>query len=75
LVASTGAPASAAAQPLIDSGTAESPAGTPSTTRYIASAERALALWDVGWKVGVGLVVLIVIAWAIGVLPGAARLF
>jgi hypothetical protein len=30
---------------------------------------------DVGWKLGVGLVVLIVIAWAIGILPGAVRLF
>jgi hypothetical protein len=28
-----------------------------------------------GWMLGVGLVVLIVIAWAIGLLPGAVRIF
>jgi hypothetical protein len=75
LVASTGAPAVAVAQLLIDSGVAENPVATASTTRHVASAERVLALSDMGWKLGVGLVVLTVIAWALGVLPGAARLF
>ena len=75
MVATTGAPASAGAKPLITAPLAETPAATASTTRYAASAERVLAVSDVGWKLGVGLVVLIVIAWAVGVLPGAVRLF
>ena len=75
LVASTGAPASAAAQPLIESNLAESPAATASASRYVASADRVLALSDLGWKLCVGLVVLIVVAWAAGVFPAAVRLF
>ena len=75
LVATTGAPATADAQPLINSDSGESPAASASTTRYLASADRVLGMTDVGWKLCVGLVVLIVIAWAIGVLPGAVRLF
>ena len=75
MVATTGAPAAADAQILIDSDFGESPAASASTTRYLASAERVLSMTDAGWKLGVGLVVLIVIAWAIGVLPGAVRLF
>jgi hypothetical protein len=34
-----------------------------------------LALSDLGWKLCVGLVVLIVVAWAVGALPAAVRLF
>ncbi len=75
MAASTGAPASAAARLLIASGMAERPASTASTTGYVASAERVLAVSDVGWKPGIGLVVLIGIAWAFGVLPVAVRLF
>jgi hypothetical protein len=75
LVASTGAPATADALPVIDPDVAESPVAMASTIRYIASAERVLALSDVGWKLGVGLLVLVLIAWAIGLLPGAARPF
>ena len=75
LVALTGAPARAVAQPLIESDLAESPAGTASATRYAASGERALSLSDLGWKLCLGLLVLIVVAWAVGVLPGAVRLF
>ncbi len=75
MVATNGAPAVADAQPLIDSHFGESPAASASTTRHLASAERVLGMTDVGWKLGVGLVVLIAIAWAIGLLPGAVRLF
>ena len=75
MVAFTRAPATADAQSLIAAPIAESPAASASTTRYLTSADRVLALSDVGWKLGVGLTVLIVIAWAIGVLPGAVRLF
>jgi hypothetical protein len=53
----------------------ELPAAAESTNSYIASAERVLVVSEIGWKLGVGLVVLIVIAWAMGVPPGAVRLF
>ena len=75
MVASTGAPARADAQPLIESDLADSPTDMASAARYAASGERALSLSDLGWKVCLGLVVLLVVAWAVGVLPGAVRLF
>jgi len=41
---------------------------------YLGSAERVTVLADVVWKVGVALVVVLVLAWVLGVLPGAVRL-
>jgi hypothetical protein len=75
LVESTGVSAHAAAQPLIQSELAERPAATASVIRYLASGERALTLSDLGWKLCVGLLVLIAITWAVGILPGAVKLF
>jgi hypothetical protein len=43
--------------------------------RYVASGQGARDVMDLVVKVCVGLVVLIALAWALGVLPGAARLF
>jgi hypothetical protein len=42
---------------------------------YLGSAERMALLADVVWKVCVVLGVLVVVTWALGVLPGAVRLF
>jgi hypothetical protein len=75
LVASGAAPTVAVAQPLSQPNLADSPAASASATRYLASAERVLALADLSWKVCVGLIVLIVLAWALGALPGAVKLF
>jgi hypothetical protein len=52
-----------------------SPEAQASTERYLGSGDRMAALLDPVWKLCVGLMVLIVVAWALGVLPGAVRLF
>jgi hypothetical protein len=59
----------------IQSTLTDSPAVTDSIAAYIASGERVRALMDLAWKVGLGLVVLVVLAWAAGVLPAAVKLF
>jgi hypothetical protein len=41
---------------------------------YLGSAERMTVLADVVWKVGVAVVVVVVLAWVHGALPGAVRL-
>ena len=41
---------------------------------YLGSGERVAVLADAVWKVGVALIVVLVLAWALGVLPGAVRL-
>jgi hypothetical protein len=53
---------------------ADNPATQASIATYIGSAERMLAVTDVTWKVCAGLLVVILIAWTAGVLPGAIRL-
>jgi len=47
----------------------------PSISAYLASAERMYGVADVAMKVGIALVVLLLVAWVLGVLPGATRLF
>lgn len=46
-----------------------------STAAYLASSERMGVVVDLCWKVCAGLIVLVVLAWAVGVLPGAVKLF
>ena len=46
-----------------------------STVDYLASAERTAVLAGLGWKACAALAVLVLAAWALGVLPAAARLF
>jgi len=54
---------------------ADSPPATAGIAAYIASGERVRALMDLAWKLGLGLIVLVVVAWAAGVLPAAVKLF
>jgi hypothetical protein len=42
---------------------------------YLASAERMRVVADVALKAGIVLALLILLAWALGLLPGAVRLF
>jgi hypothetical protein len=42
---------------------------------YLASAERMRGVADWTMKAGIVLVLLVLVAWALGVLPGAVRLF
>ena len=50
-------------------------AAQQSTVDYLASAERTAVLAGQGWKACAALAVLVLAAWALGVLPAAARLF
>ena len=75
LVVSTGAPAVAAAQPLSQLDLADTPTAAASVARYVASGQRIRDVMDLVFKVCVGLVVLVALAWALGVLPGAVKLF
>jgi hypothetical protein len=63
------APTNAPLTPVSGAGVDESTAG------YLAAGERAAMVMDVVWKVCVGLFVLLALAWALGVLPVAVRLF
>jgi hypothetical protein len=73
MVAFTG-DASVVLEPARQSNLADDPATQASIAAYLGSAERMLAVTDVAWKVCAGLMVLILVAWAAGVLPGAIRL-
>ena len=61
-------------QPTRQRSLADSPATQASIAAYLGSAERMLVVTDVAWKVCAGLIVLILVAWTAGVLPGAIRL-
>ncbi len=52
-----------------------SAAGQASIDAYLGAGERAAVVFDVTWKVCVGLMVLTLVTWALGLLPGAVRLF
>ena len=54
---------------------AENSAAAAGVDRYLASGERVGSLLDVAWKVCVGLGVLVLVLWALGVLPVAVKLF
>jgi hypothetical protein len=54
---------------------AESSAVDASISRYLMAGERVRGVMDLGYKLGIGLLVLVALAWAFGLLPGAVRLF
>ena len=62
-------------QPARQSSLLDTPAAQASIAAYLGSAERMLAVTDIAWKACAGLMVLILIAWAAGILPGAIRPF
>ena len=61
-------------QPAPQPGLADNPATQASIASYLGSAERMLALTDITWKVCAALLVIVLVAWAAGVLPGAIKL-
>ena len=75
MVASTGAPLIAVAEPSNQSSLVERPATDASIAAYMASGEHVRGLMDLVWKVCLGLVVVVALAWVFGALPGAVRLF
>ena len=54
--------------------TGESTEVQASIDAYLGSAERVAVLADVVWKLCFALAVVLVVAWVLGVLPGAVRL-
>jgi hypothetical protein len=73
MVALTG-DASVVLQPAPQSRLADDPATQASIAAYLGSAERMLAVTDLTWKVCAVLLVIVLVAWAAGVMPGAIRL-
>ena len=73
MVAITG-DASVVLQPARQSSLADNPATQASIAAYLGSAERMLAVTDLTWKVCAVLLVIVLVAWAAGVVPGAIRL-
>ena len=62
-------------EPPVSATLAENAATDASIARYLASGERMLVIADVGWKICAAFVVLIMVGWALGLLPGAVKLF
>jgi hypothetical protein len=52
----------------------ESAAAAASIAAYARAGDQMLRLCDLTWKIGIGLVVLCMVAWLVGVLPAAVRL-
>ena len=69
------ADAAVVAQPAYQPSLTENPASQASIAAYLGSAERMLAVTDLTWKLCGGLLVFVLVVWALGVLPGAIRLF
>jgi hypothetical protein len=53
----------------------ENPAVNASIARYLSAGEDMAGFMDVGWKICAVLFVLVAATWALGILPGAYRLF
>jgi hypothetical protein len=70
MAVSPGVAAPPSAAPLGDS-----PATDASIASYLGAGERMQALMDVTWKTCAVVLVLVALAWAFGLLPGAVRLF
>ena len=75
MVAIAAAPPTALVDPPTAEWLGDSPAANASIANFVRAGEQMLTLMDVTWKVGAGLFVLVALAWALGVLPGAVRLF
>ena len=56
-------------------GVLESSAANASIARYLRAGEGMAGFMDLAWKVCAVLFVLVAAAWALGILPGAYRLF
>jgi hypothetical protein len=69
------APAPEDIEPPVAAWLGDNPATEASIARYVAAGERMRVFADVALKICAALAVLIVVAWALGLLPGAVRLF
>ena len=69
------APTPAVFEPSVAAWLGDNAATDASIARYLAAGERTRVIADAALKICVALVVLLIAAWAIGILPGAARPF
>ena len=53
----------------------DNPATNASIAAYLGAGERMRGLMDVTWTLRAVLIVLVLLAWAVGLLPGAVKLF
>jgi hypothetical protein len=75
MVATPAIPAVAVVPQYDRSTLADDPAADASIARYNASGDQVRSLMDLMWKVCVALFVLVLLTWALGLLPGAVKLF
>ncbi len=75
MVDSATSPGVAAVEPPTAGRLGDNPITDASIAAYLGAGERMQTLMDLTWKTCAGLLVLIVIAWAMGLLPVAVRLF
>ncbi len=75
MAASSAASVLAVSEQAPSTGPVATPATTASIDAYLESGERIRGLTDLALKVCMALLVLIAVAWAVGVLPGAVKLF
>jgi hypothetical protein len=64
-------PGSAVAAPPTAAWLEQNAASDKSVAHYLAAGESLMGIMDLTWKLLAGLFVLVLVAWAIGVLPGA----
>jgi hypothetical protein len=75
MVASSAASTIAQTDQPPSAGLAETPATTVSVASYLESGERTRELMDLALKLCVAALVLVAVAWTLGVLPAAVKLF
>jgi hypothetical protein len=75
MVASSAASAVALTEQPPAAGSVDSPTTTASIAKYLESGERTRELMALAFKVCVAVLVLIALAWMLGILPGAVKLF
>ena len=68
-------PPASVVEPPVTAWLGDNSAADASIARYLAAGEGMRVIADVGWKICAALFVLVAVAWAVGVLPGAVRLF
>jgi hypothetical protein len=75
MVVSANAPPVLVIEPTTAAWLGDNPATDASIARYLGAGEGMLSIIDIAWKVFAALLVVLLVAWAVGLLPGAVRLF
>lgn len=75
MVASSAPPVLAVGADTPSPGQVDTPGTNASILAYLESGERIRQVMDLAFKACVAVLVLVALAWALGVLPGAVKLF